>query len=146
MNKWLTNSKRVLQALPPEDRKLKWTIEDDTLTTAKTLGVVWEAENDQFTYSGQNLLGLSVSSKRTFLKVIARLFDPLGLLAPYIVRAKVLLQKLWTAGYDWDEDIDEELLQEIRLWTGELASLQLIKIPRYVKATGNNVLHVFVDA
>ena len=145
-HKWLTNSKRVLQALPPEDRKLKWTIEDDTLPTAKTLGVVWEAENDQFTYSGQNLLGLSVSSKRTFLKVIARLFDPLGLLAPYIVRAKVLLQKLWTAGYDWDEDIDEELLQEIRLWTGELASLQLIKIPRCVKATGNNVLHVFVDA
>ena len=105
-----------------------------------------EAKNDQFTNSGHNVLGLFVSSKRTFLKVIARLFDPLGLLAPYIVRAKVMLQKLWTARYAWDVDIDEELQQEIPLWTRELTLLQLIQIPRCVKAVANNVLHVFVVA
>ena len=78
------------------------------------MGAIWEAEKDEFTYSCNNLLNFSINSKRAFLKVIARLFDPLGLLVPYIVRAKMLLQKLWIAGCDWDEEIDEELLIKIQ--------------------------------
>ena len=109
LHQWLTNSKRVLQAFPPEDKKLKWKFEDNTLPSAKTLGVIWEAEKDEFTYSCNNLLNLHLDSKRAFLKVIAQLFDPLGFWVPYVVRAKVMLQKLWIPGYDWDEEIDEKL-------------------------------------
>ena len=145
-HKWLTNSKRVLQALPPEDRKLKWKFEDNTLPSVKTLGVIWEAEKDEFTYFCNNLLNFPINSKRAFLKVIARLFDPLGLLVPYIVRAKVLLQNLWIAGYDWDEEIDEELLFKIQPWAEELNFLNSIEVVRCVQAAGNQTLHVFVDA
>ena len=42
-------------------------------------------------------------SNRNFLKKIATLFDPIGLLAPFTIRAKMLLQNMRTAGLDWDE-------------------------------------------
>jgi hypothetical protein len=34
------------------------------------------------------------------------LFNSLGFLGPYTVRAKMLLQEMWTAGLDWDDNFD----------------------------------------
>ena len=45
--------------------------------------------------------------KRNFLKKIATLFEPIGLLAPLTIRAKMLLQDMWTAGLDWDEEMND---------------------------------------
>ena len=42
-------------------------------------------------------------SKINFLKKIATLLDPVGCLAPYTIRAKMLLQDMWTASIDWGE-------------------------------------------
>ncbi|XP_071628423.1 uncharacterized protein [Temnothorax longispinosus] len=39
------------------------------------------------------------------LSQIASLFDPLGLVGPVIVKAKILLQQLWQNKLDWDESV-----------------------------------------
>ena len=48
-------------------------------------------------------------TKRNVLKSVTTLFDPLGLVTPYTIRAKILSQVMWTHGLDWDEDIDGDL-------------------------------------
>ena len=48
-------------------------------------------------------------TKQHFLKQIATLFDPIGFLAPFTTRAKMLLQQMWMAGLDWDEEQTEPL-------------------------------------
>ena len=40
-------------------------------------------------------------TKRIFLKKIAKLFDPVGFLAPFLIRSKVLSKEMWAGGLDW---------------------------------------------
>ncbi|XP_076290939.1 uncharacterized protein LOC143214143 [Lasioglossum baleicum] len=46
------------------------------------------------------------------MSIIARLFDPLGLVSPVVVNAKILLQKVWLAKCGWDEPLPIDLQLE----------------------------------
>ena len=85
-HKWLSNSRNVLEQIPPEERASKVQLENDQLPSIKTLGLQWFAEEDVFTFTGQFSKETQLT-KRTFLKRIASLFDPVGFLAPFIVQA-----------------------------------------------------------
>ena len=99
--KWLSNSPQVLKRIPSQDRKSEVDL-DDHLPSSKTLGVWWLADQDEFTFKENKPNDDMIYSKRNFLKKIATLIDPIGLLSPFTVRAKMLLQDMWTTGLDWD--------------------------------------------
>ena len=104
---------------------------------------------DVFKFQVNQLAEKHGHSKRSFLKKIAILFDPLGLLSPYTVRAKVLLQEMWASGVDWDEPVNENLSMKASRWFKELSALVNIQIPRCLrttKAVKEVALHTFVDA
>lgn len=96
--KWLSNSEAVLCNIPFEDRAAEAEIDGGQLYGSKTLGVLWLSQSDMFTFRFNPVVTDAVFTKRIFLQKVARLFDPLGFLAPYVVRAKILLQKVWTSG------------------------------------------------
>ena len=79
---------------------------------------------------------------------IARLFDPLHLLAPFTVRAKILMQDLWAGGCDWDEIINEELSIRWGKWLSEIPDLSTLGFPRCLRLPDPTdvQLHVFSDA
>ena len=52
-------------------------------------------------------------AKANFLSRIATLFDPLGLLAPFLIRAKILMQEVWLNGLEWDERLPPELSAKV---------------------------------
>ena len=60
-------------------------------------------------------------TKCNFFKRIATLFDPIWFLAPDTIRAKILLQEMWTAGLDWDEEMSEPLINKAHIWFKELS-------------------------
>ena len=78
------------------------------------------------------------------------MFDPIGFLAPFIVRAKIFLQSLWTLRQGWDEKIPEEIQQEWSIWQKELESLTAFSVPqlyRLFMASSTSIqLHLFGDA
>ena len=75
---------------------------------------------------------------------------PVGLLTPFTIRAKILLQEMWTAGLEWDGEMDESLSNSARTWFTELHDLQRLKIPRCLQQIEQEIeavtLHTFVDA
>lgn len=50
-----------------------------------------------------------IDTKRGFLKKLATLFDPLQMLAPFTIRARMALQETWFLGLGWDEEFPVEL-------------------------------------
>ncbi|XP_046329965.2 uncharacterized protein LOC124113582 [Haliotis rufescens] len=147
--KWLSNSHQVLNQIPVEDRLSEVQLNSSYLPSAKTLGLMWIAERDVFTFTSHIPEMNSTISKRIFLRQIAKLFDPLGFLAPFTVRAKIILQEMWTAGLDWDEELDNNLKRKACQWFMELEDLALIQVPRCLRCgleVKETTLHSFVDA
>lgn len=88
------------------------------------------------------------NTKRAVLSALARLFDPLGWIAPVVVTAKLIMQRLWAARCDWDEPIPDLLYHEWQTYISQLPGLEAIQIPRQL-ASGpvrDRSLHGFADA
>ena len=60
----------------------------------------------------------------------ATIFDPIGLIAPFSVRSKLILQSLWTKCVGWDEEIPIEVSLKWNQWVQELSELEHLYIPR----------------
>ena len=59
-------------------------------------------------------------TKRVFLRKIAILFDPLGFLSLFTVRANMIMQEMSTAGTGWEESLTDDHCVKVRKWFDEL--------------------------
>ena len=96
---WLSNSPDFLRALAVEDP----TITNTELSlgeeeTEKVLGAHWKALEDTFTIRVNHLNDVELTPAGLASKV-ASLFDPQGMAAPMIVKAKIQLRELNTQGF-----------------------------------------------
>ncbi|RYE12372.1 MAG: hypothetical protein EOP45_22955, partial [Sphingobacteriaceae bacterium] len=113
------------------------------------LGMQWNTTSDELSYKLTLKKDVPQITKRTILSDIASLFDPLGLLAPIIMRAKIFMQSLWLGTFGWDDEIPSELSQEWRAIKSMLMIGTNIKIPRWVgfkKLNKQVSMHGFSDA
>ncbi|XP_036149069.1 uncharacterized protein LOC105830757 [Monomorium pharaonis] len=109
--------------------------------------ILWQARQEALLYSIKELPSSKVS-KRQILSEVTRIFNPLGLLSPCLVQAKILLQKLWMHKLSWDEAIPADLHFTWTSFRNQLNSLNQIEIPRHVicKSYTRIELHGFADA
>ena len=63
----------------------------DELPIEKTLGVLWASNFDAFLLPSKIDEFKTKPTKRKFLGVIAKVFDPLGLVAPVVFVMKILM-------------------------------------------------------
>ena len=90
--KWLSNSKNVSTEIDMKDRAKQTDLSMDDLLSVKTLGVVWSASSDQFFFSAAPLTENIVLTRRKFCK-ISTLFNTLGFVAQFLVRAKTSMEE-----------------------------------------------------
>jgi len=148
-HKWLSNSEIVLNQIPPSDRMYEVNLDSDPIPSAKTLGIMWHASEDVFTFVSHIGKQELEWTKRVFLSKIATLFDPLGLMAPFLIRAKILMQEVWLHGLEWDERLPQELSAKVNVWFSELSMLSDVRVPRCLQLKQEvkwAKLHTFVDA
>ena len=144
--KWSTNSEILANKVYSElDSKH---LEAGSL---KILGIKWTPNTDMFSYEGITLPENVVATKRVVLSFIARLFDPVGFLSPYVLIIKILFQELWQLGLDWDEEIPQTLGERFSKWLSGIEMLRQWDIPRrYSTCPWTSIkgleLHCFGDA
>ena len=131
--KWISNSSKVVATTPEADRATKISLGDDKDPVIKALGLSWESKEDVLSISTADVPPNLSLTKRNVLKRIAAVFDPLGLVSPFVVVAKILLQELWTRGYDWDDEILDEIGDRILRWFQQLGSLGSLCVPRCLR-------------
>ena len=119
------------------------------VNTARARGCAWNVDND--TLGVRPVDARVPSTKRGLVQAIGRLFDLLGLVSPFNLQVKLLIQRLWAENYDWDGELVGD---ERRTWTKrrkELTALEQLQFPRCLGSVEGDdsyrrELHLFCDA
>ena len=149
--KWCSNSRSLCENMDPAllRKPVEKLFAADNLE--RVLGIQWNGSEDTICSTPPET-ALKLPSKltqRSLLSLISQLFDPLGLIAPFLIRIKILLQKTWQTGQNWDQLITDTIFNcEIKRWIQELETLQNVSIPsQHPFSPSDRVeLHIFCDA
>ena len=147
VKKWASNSMELMEETPESERAKGVQIDDGSQIAVKTLGMRWNAGTDDFTFEIRPFNRENVT-KRNLLSWLARIFDPLGMLSPYTIIGKMLMQKTWITGVEWDDKLSKELSDECRRWFVEAEELRNVHVPRVLlwNSARNFQIHIFSDA
>ncbi|XP_075158181.1 uncharacterized protein LOC142231459 [Haematobia irritans] len=148
MRKWTSNSKQILSDVPEDQLLFKDFLEFDDRSSTKTLGIRWNATSDSFFFKTTHFSEDCRYTKREVLSQIAKLFDPVGWLAPCVVIAKIIMQRIWTEGTEWDDQISSQSLADWKYFQSCYPSIDSIKVPRWFNYTPkcDVQFHGFSDA
>ncbi|XP_063976214.1 uncharacterized protein LOC135162054 [Diachasmimorpha longicaudata] len=141
-----SNHPELLQGLPESSVNLQLLHGGDS--TLKTLGVRWDFNRDEIIYSVCPIATRIKTTMRTISSDIARIFDPLGLLNPVVVQAKLIKQDLWRLNLNWDESVPKNIETTWQEFARDLPLLNNFAFQR--KVLQNSVkelqIHGFCDA
>ncbi|XP_041786790.1 uncharacterized protein LOC121602662 [Anopheles merus] len=109
LRKWTSSNLSVLSGLSTEYIGTHSSLHFIPNETVKALGISWKPESDELCFESNTEADEATSTKRSILSSIAKMYDPLGLIAPVIVRAKMLMQELWLLKSGWDEPVPNHI-------------------------------------
>ena len=152
LTKWVSNDQRVLEAIPVEERAKgvkNLDLDHRSLPVERALGIHWNTDTDQF--------GIQIKSKqreftrRGLLSIVSSVYDPLGLVCPFVLCAKAIFQDECKSGKEWDDPLSPENQVRWSKWLEELPLLDQFKVEHCLvpASFGTPVkceLHHFCDA
>ncbi|XP_055621928.1 uncharacterized protein LOC129765548 [Toxorhynchites rutilus septentrionalis] len=147
LRKWTSNKLAVLSGLRGDQIGTQSVLTFSPNETIKTLGICWEPEPDSLRFDSAIISNDEQATKRTILSTIAKLFDPLGLIAPVVIKAKIIMQELWLLSCDWDDPVPKTLDRKWKTYCRELPNISAYRVDRYAFLPNATVmLHTFADA
>lgn len=134
LHKFTSNSQPVLDSIPVEDRSqsiqnLTFGLDDSVVE--RTLGIEWSVLTDCFGF--KVVLKDKPANRRGILSIVSSVYDPLGFVAPFILRGKQLLQDLCRSDSDWDAPVSEELDTQWLTWKLDVLHLNDFSIDRCIR-------------
>ncbi|XP_006819913.1 uncharacterized protein LOC102808185 [Saccoglossus kowalevskii] len=153
LTKWISNRREVIESVPEEDRAggiKNLDLDHDRLPTDHALGLQWNVEEDTLGFRGETKE--KPLTRRGILGTVSSVYNPLGLAAPAILPAKIILQSLCKDRLGWDDEIPAAQVEHWNKWVSSLPELEKnFSVPRCLKPTGFRVpmsseLHHFSDA
>ena len=151
LHKFISNDREVLESVPKSERAVDAILDlpSEQVPIERVLGVQWSVGLDCFGFS--IVLKDQPLTRRGVLATVASVYDPLGFLAPLILRAKKILQEVCKRGVSWDEPLPEEVQPRWERWKLDLLRLKELQIPRCFEpktmSHGKTYeLHNFADA
>ena len=149
LTKFVASKQDILTSVPDRDCALK---EQDVCIQGdhvqKALGVYWNTSADRLTVK-VNVEKRSFT-RRGLLSMISQVHDVLGLVQPFILPGRKLLQEACRDQTEWDDPLPEKIFRQFETWVCGLKELSNVSVPRSFKLPGlvcaRKELHVFCDA
>ncbi|XP_068734748.1 uncharacterized protein [Montipora capricornis] len=121
----------------------------DLLPMERALGVQWCVESDHLQFRVE--LKDRPLTRRGILVSVSSIYDPLGLVAPFLLTGKRIVQELCKGKTEWDEPVPDTIRSQWEKWRREIHSLAELKIRRCHKPEDfcelkSIELHNFSDA
>ncbi|XP_045466602.1 uncharacterized protein LOC123675299 [Harmonia axyridis] len=148
LRKWCSNEKVILDSILGNKKNDDQLIQLSDSKEFKTLGISWNPHSDTFSYRVNIRLQREVITKRSVLAAISTIFDPLGLIGPATIQAKLLMRQLWQRKITWDEPLPEDMIMPWKNFLNKIYTINNINIKRHVLCDNPTVveLHGFSDA
>ncbi len=109
LTKWNSNVKEILTQLPKDTLSANQQSMDlgnaaSNETQSHVLGLKWVLPEDTLAVCrGTTIQVPTVITQRLVLKLVSSVFDPLGIVSPFTMRARLILKQIWkTQGQAWD--------------------------------------------
>ncbi len=142
----------MLLEIPEEHRSKNFEdldLDSDKLPVERALGLHWCIETDAFKFKFN--IRDQLHTRRGMLSVIISVYDPLGVLAPFTIPAKIVLQDLCRLKCGWDDPIPQSSQQKWSKWQEDLKHVGNFEINRCAKPKDfgqvtSAQLHHFSDA
>ncbi|KAK3086675.1 hypothetical protein FSP39_021786 [Pinctada imbricata] len=152
LHKIVSNDINVLNAFPIDDLAkdiTTYNLELNETPPQRSLGVSWDVATDKFTFQVSKTI--HPFTKRGVLATINSLYDPIGFLAPVVIRGKLIMRDIMSAGLDWDDPLPSTYNSQWSEWRESLSHLEGITVPRtYADLHSASILsrdlHIFCDA
>ena len=113
LTKFSCNHIEVLKSIPEEYRKD--VVKDKDLNLGilpddKALKVKWNIQEDTLGFIIK--MDEKPTTRRGLLAALSSVYDPLGLGAPFLLKGRLIIQRLCRNNLKWDEPIDDDTAQE----------------------------------
>ena len=116
VRKWKTNSLELQNYIDKMERSISPSSDIQSNYKTKVLGIEWGTINEYLSYSFEDLVESFKSvlpTKRSILGLIAKFYDPVGLIQPVIIKLKLLFQEVCLKNVDWDPKVTGQLKQNL---------------------------------
>ena len=113
LTKWLSNCRAVLKSLPKAECAKAVTFMDldmKLLPSERALGVLWKVETDTFGFDTSRKE--KPDTQRGLLSITSSVYDPLGFVSPFVLKAKMIFQSLCRLKIGWDDPIPSIILEQ----------------------------------
>ena len=154
LTKWLSNVPEAVESVPEIERAPTMSnvsLEIDGSAGQKVLGVQWNVLEDEFHFNVKMPEHDRRFTRRMILSYVNSLYDPLGFVAPVILIARIMQQRIVQMNLDWDDELPDEENEHWWSWFQQLDDLRKFSLPRCFlsKALGpitDYQIHHFSDA
>lgn len=105
------------------------------------LGLAWDLKSDTIGVNHTrvlDLIGKVPKSKRALWSFAHSLYDPLGLIAPYTIQAKFLMNEVSKHVKGWDSKLPLDLGHKVTAWMDDFIHLKDFRLPRCVELDDPN--------
>ena len=135
LRKWSSNEPQLVICLPKHlQEDIKAYEINDKDHQIKTPGLMWYPLGDHFVHACCSEY-VSAITKRSLLSDVSKHFDPIGLIAPVVVVAKVIIQSCWKLDLEWKDAVPDDVSRAYTNWKDDMCSLSQFNIPRKVPQT-----------
>lgn len=149
LTKWVSNSTTVIESIPESERAgnaKEMNFSQPSIQRA--MGKNWDVIIDEFTF--KVTIKEKPPTRRGLLSIISSIYDPLGLVAPFVLSAKILMQELCRENLRWDDPIPNQYLMRWNVWIKELPMIENFRVSRCIKSKSlkeiaSAQLHTFAD-
>ena len=132
MSKFVSNADEITSAMNLEESETSSSpikeICNGAEQSSHVLGLKWDHVKDTLVVSrGVDRPLDKAITQRTVLSFVSSVFDPVGLVAPYTVGARLLLTDIWKiSGQSWDDEMPEDIRDKFLEWHSGLPLLKAI--------------------
>jgi hypothetical protein len=152
LNKFIEEAQLVMKKAKFELRGWAHSHGSDDSHNTHVLGILWDVKEDKLSSNTETMADYQdeVITKRKMLSITQKLFDPLGVLAPVTILAKMWLQEVCRLKLNWDEGIPEDIARKFQSWLLQFKEHDGFQYDRklftQVEGRHNYSLHCFTDA